>query len=251
MDRLTASWVEATEQAIESLQKKYQVNRGMILTEGDLECHLFSELLQQPSLSGFHPSKNDSFHYNGVNGTDLKTTYVHSQVTWFKPDQKSGFEVDITICDPKKLEVVNIELFEEHTSKGFAYDGECVAIEVKFIRDINKANQYGQEDYLKLRDRLIPAKLKNIETEMYKVSTNNNIAFVAIVGCKNKEIFDEAKYYLGKHLSEENETCPDNLLVCIFHQDEILWDKEEIKFLYKSKFDELKRNSKKDFKIGN
>lgn len=251
MDRLTVSWVKATERAIESLQKKYQINRGMMLTEGDLECHLFSELLQQPDLSGYHSSKNDSVNYNGIKGSALKTTYVHSQVTWFKPDQKSGFEVDITICDPGKLEVVNIELFEEFTSKGFAYDGECVAIEVKFIRDKKKAYQYSQEDYLKLRDKLIPAKLANIETEMYNLSTNDNIAFIAIIGCKDNKIFDLSKYYLGQLLSDAANPCPENLLVCIFYQDEILWDKEEIKLLYKSKSDELEMHSNEDLNITN
>ncbi|OYU82593.1 MAG: hypothetical protein CFE24_14725 [Flavobacterium sp. BFFFF2] len=243
MDQLTSQWVEATKTAINSLQGKYKVNRGMLLTEGDLECHFFSELLQQSCLFGFYPSKDNKFHHRGLNGFDLKTTYVHSQVTWFKPDQKSGFEVDITICDPLKLEVVNIELFEEYTSKGFAYDGECVAIEVKFIRDMQKASQYGHEDYLKLRDKLIPAKLENIRTEKYKISTSDNIAFIAIIGCKNKEIFETARFYLGKHLSDETKPCPENLFVCIFYQDRIIWDKEVLKRDYLAKAEEPKNNT--------
>jgi hypothetical protein len=199
MDKLTNQWVEAVKNSTNSLQAKYKEYRGMLLTEGDLECHLFSELLKQECLNGFYPSK-DGTSQNRY----LKTTFVHSQVTWFKPVENSGFEVDITICDPKKLEVVNIELFEEHPSKGFAYDGECVAIELKFIRDIQRASQYGKEDYLKLRDKLIPAKLENIRTEKYRISTIDNIAFVAIIGCKNKEIFEAARLNLGKHLSYQN-----------------------------------------------
>lgn len=224
MDNLTNQWVEAIKNSINSLQAKYNEYRGMLLTEGDLECHLFSELLQQECLNGFYPSK-DGTSQNKY----LKTTFVHSQVTWFKPDENSGFEVDITICDPKKLEIVNIELFEEYPSKGFAYDGECVAIEVKFIRDIQRASQYGKEDYLKLRDKLIPAKLENIRTEKYKISTIDNIAFFAIIGCKDKEIFETARLNLGKQLSDENQNCPENLFVCIFYQEKIIWDKEVLK----------------------
>lgn len=223
MDKLTKQWVEAIKNSTNSLQAQYHEFRGMFLTEGDLECHLFSELLQQDCLTGFYPSMDGTSH-----NKFLKTTMVHSQVTWFKPNENSGFEVDITICDPKNLEVVNIELIEENPSKGFAYDGECVAIELKFIRDIRKAKQSGIEDYLKLRDNLIPAKLQNIRTKKYKISTVDNIAFFAIIGCKNKEIFDIARINLGKQLFE-TKNCPKNLFVCIFYQDQIIWDKTELK----------------------
>jgi len=223
----TRQWLQAVRKAIIKLQQEYNLNRGMILTEGDLECHLFSKLLQEDELKGYHNSKNDSFS-NTNTGSELKTSYVHSQVTWFKPDQKSGFEVDLTICNPKLLEVINIELFEQYTGKGFAYDGPCIAIEVKFIRDLQKAQIFGQEDYLKFRDKLIPAKLENIKTERYKISNENNIAFVCVVGCKNKEIFDKAKHYLGKHLADESKKTYKNLFPYIFYQDEIIWDKERL-----------------------
>jgi len=229
----TQHWLEAVRKAILKLQQEYYLNRGMLLTEGDLECHLFNKLLQEEELKGYHNSKNDSFLNTGK-GSELKTSYFHSQVTWFKPDKKSGFEVDLTICDPKLLEVVNIELFEEYTNKGFAYDGPCIAIEAKFIRDLKKANIFGQEDYIKFRDKLIPSKLENIKTKKYKLSNENNIAFVCVVGCKNKEIFERAKYYLGKHLADESKKSYRNLFPYIFYQDDIIWDKAKLITDYKS-----------------
>jgi hypothetical protein len=242
MDTLTTNWVEATKNAIISLQKNYQENRGMLLTEGDLECHLFSELLKQPCLSGYHYPKDDSFWKDGKQAKNLKTTFVHSQVTWFKDKRQSGYEVDLTICDPKNLEVVNIELFEEYPHKGYAHDGPCVAIELKFIRDGRYPKQY-DEDYFSLRDDLIPDKLANILNGKYEQSNKDNIAFLTIVGCKKKEQFDKAKEFLGKHLSDETKPCPENLFVCIFYQDEIIWDKEVLKQAYKAKAEELKDNS--------
>ncbi len=227
MDELTASWVEATKRALKALQNKYRVNRGLLLTEGDLECHLFSELLKQDELSGYHDSMSGKYCGAPVDGAQLKTTFVHSQVTWFKPDQKSGFEVDLTIGDPAKLEVKNIELFGQYTSKGFAYDGECVAIELKFIRSEEDIRYKAHEDYLKLRDRLIPAKIENI-AKVYKISSEDNIAFISIVGCKDEEIFKKAKHYLGKHLSDMSTPCPENLFVGVFYQDEIMWDKNTL-----------------------
>lgn len=228
----TITWLKSVKSAIENIQQEYCKNRGMLLTEGDLECHLFNWLLKDENLKGFHNSKNDSiFSMKEV----LKTTFVHSQVTWFKQGQKSGFEVDLTIGEPSKLEVINIELFEEYTNKGFAYDGPCIAIELKFIRNIEKANSYGHEDYLKLRDRLIPAKIENIIDKKYQISNQNNIAFYSIVGCKDKDIFEKAIFYLGKHLADASKPCPENLFVCIFYQDKIIFDKSEIIKHYKLK----------------
>jgi len=233
MQEPTNTWIKSLKQAINKLQKTYQVNRGMLLTEGDLECHIFNYLMNEKELNGYHKSKNDTFSNSG-NGSELKTSFIHSQVTWFKPDKKSGFEVDLTIANPKNLEVINIELFEEWTSKGFAYDGPCIAIEVKFIRDLKKAKIYGQEDYLKFIDTLIPAKIKNIEDGRYLNSNMNNIAFVSVVGCKTKEIFDTAKHYLGKHIANPDKDSPNNLFPCIFYQDEIIWDKKRLISDYKS-----------------
>jgi hypothetical protein len=242
MEIITSQWVEATKNAITTLQQKYSNNRGMLLTEGDLECHLFSELLNQPCLSGFHLSKNVSCCKGKKIKKNLKTTYVHSQVTWFNTQRQSGYEVDLTICDPEKLEVHKIEIFEEYPHKGFAYDGPCVAIELKFMRDGSNTRQY-DEDYLGLRDGLIPDKIANIESGRYKLSNKNNIAFVTIVGCKRKQEYEKAILCLGKHLSDKAKPCPDNLFVCVFYQDQIIWDNEALKRVYQAKAEELKNNT--------
>ncbi|WP_159478945.1 hypothetical protein [Chryseobacterium sp. 18068] len=193
------------------------------MTEGDLECHLFNKLLCHQELTGYFPSK-DALR----TGERILTSYIHSQVTWFKPDKSSGFEVDITVADPKFLEVKNLEMFEDFPHKGFAYDGPCVAIELKFIRNFGKAKHQAQEDFLKLRDKLIPAKIHNIEQEKYKISNMDNIAFICVIGCKNKEIFEEAAKYLGRQLCDKNKLCPSNLFTCIFYQDELMWNDEII-----------------------
>lgn len=232
LEEPTKSWMLAVENAINNLQKNYNQNKGMLLTEGDLECHLFSELLKQPNLSGYHPAKDDSFLGYGKKPKILKTSYVHSQVTWFKNDKQSGYEVDLTVCDPQYLEVENIEIFEYYPHKGYAYDGPCIAIELKFLRDGKYPKQY-DEDYFSLRDDLIPDKLENIRRGKYKLSNQNNISFITVIGCKRKEEFDKAKLFIGKHLSDITNPCPENLFVYIFHQDEIIWDKVQLIKYYK------------------
>lgn len=227
MDQLTKKWLDATLDSIKSLQKKYNINRGMLLTEGDLECHMFSELMEHESLKGFYSSRINSLRGNLESESNMLTSMIHSQVTWFNTMQYSGHRVDLTICDPQMLEVENIELFEGYPSKGFAYDGPVVAIELKFIRDASHPKQY-DEDYIKLRDKLIPDKLENIKQGKYTKSNPENIAFISIVGCKRKDEYEKCKYYLGKHLSNNVKPCPENLLVCVFYQDEIVFDKEEL-----------------------
>lgn len=243
MDINTISWVEATINAMNSLQQNYQMNRGLLLTEGDLECHLFSELLKQPSLSGYHYPKDATYWKDGSQENNLRTTFVHSQVTWFKENKQSGYRVDLTICNPKNLEVVNLELFEKYPHKGYAHDGPCVAIELKFIRDDSDPKLY-DEDYFSLINNLIPDKISNIENGNYKLSKKDNIAFFTIVGCKRKKEFEKTIEYLGKHLSDENKPCPENLFVCVFYQDKIIWDKEVLKRHYQTKAEELKNNTK-------
>lgn len=232
IDEPTNSWVKVTQKAVDSIQKKYSKIRGMLLTEGDLECHLFSELMIQPELSEYKPSKITNIFNKKLN-EEFKTSFVHSQVTWFKVNQKSGFEADLTICNPELLEVKNHELLLDYPSKGFAYDGPCVAIEVKFIRTEYKASMTSQEDLLKFLDKLIPAKLENIKKDNYKISNPNNVAFISIVGCKDKEIFIKSKYYLGKHLSLNKKRLPENLFVGLFYQDEVLWDIDKLISFYK------------------
>ncbi len=219
----THTWITACKEAIGNLQSDYQTNTGLLLTEGDLECHLFNRLMCHNELAGYFPSK-DALR----TGANILTSYIHSQVTWFKPDKSSGFEVDITIADPKYLEVKDLEMFEDFPHKGFAYDGPCVAIELKFIRNFGKAKHQAQEDFLKLRDKLIPAKIHNIEHEKYKISNMDNIAFICVIGCKDKEIFEEAAKYLGRQLYDGNHQCPNNLQTCIFYQDKLMWNDEII-----------------------
>lgn len=219
----TLNWIKACKEVIGKLHHDFQNNTGLLLTEGDLECHLFNKLMCHKELAGYFPSK-DALR----TGTNILTSYVHSQVTWFKPDKSSGFEVDLTVADPKYLEVKELEMFEVFPHKGFAYDGPCVAIEAKFIRSFRKAKHQGQEDFLKLRDKLIPAKVHNIEQEKYKISKMENIAFICVIGCKNEEIFEEAAKYLGRQLCDGNNLTPTNLFTCIFYQDKLMWNNEII-----------------------
>lgn len=241
----TKKWVDAAEKALKSLHEKYKKNKGLILTEGDLQCYLFHELLNLDEFKqneNGHYSKTKSYWKNGthVNGVDCKTGHVHSEVTWFKREQLSGYEVDIMILDPEFLEVVNFEKFRDQFErkvphKAYAYDGPCVAIELKFSRfeEASENKTSTQKNYTQLRDLIIPDKMYNIDLGMYQDCKKEDVAFISLIGCKDKDKFREAKFDLGEVLCEEGKPCPDNLFVWLFSQDDIITNKDEFISVYK------------------
>lgn len=240
MDQITQSWVDAAKHAVMALQRKYSINQGLLLTEGDLHCFLFNELMQYGGLSNISKTKSGYNDGTQVDGRKLSSGYVHSEVTWFRKNQTSGFEVDIMLLDPQYLEVENFELFEnmgaeKYPHKCYAYDGPCVAIELKFLRFKEKKNSksvyFATEDLIKLRDEVIPDKIVNINENNYKYATVDNIAFISIVCCKDYFKFKDAINYIGEELS--NGGCQENLFIWLFYQGEIIWDKEEFIRLYK------------------
>lgn len=222
-ENTTDEWMSSLQNAIASLQGKYKKNRGMLLTEGDLECFLFNELMNQDKISAFHQTKQRALGGGNAQHVNLKASFIHSQVTWFKANRKSGYEVDLTILNPAYLDVRNINDLLNHPHKGFAYDGPCIAIELKFIREANRASRTAYLDLLKLINKVIPDKLRNIDDGTYKFSNSDNIKFVSIVGCKDKATYDKARYYLGRHL-KRNQSALNNIHVCVFYQDETTWD---------------------------
>lgn len=236
LEEPTRTWVSVVYRAVENLQRRYSFNRGMLLTEGDLECHLFNELVNQKELEGFHESEQAKV-FKEENIRSCLTSYVHSQVTWFKPYKKSGFEVDLTIGDPNLFQIRDAVAITDFPSKGFYYDGPSIAIELKFLRSMNRVSTQAHHDFLKLIRDLIPAKVKNINTkDGYKEAKEENIFFFSIVACKGNDVFDKAVEYIGKHLLLRKESDHyDSIGVIVFSDEKIITSKDYLIEHYRSK----------------
>jgi hypothetical protein len=204
-------WLKVTFGCIHSLQSDFSENRGLILTEGDLECLLFSKLNNHQLFARFEETKTERW----------KSGYIHSQVTWFRPGKDSGFRVDLTILNPTNLRIEKLEIVEEYPNKGFFHDGTAIAIETKFIRDrtTKKVSNDAKKDYMKIVKNLKVAKEQLISDRRYSNVTEADIAYIDLIGCKTKEVFDIALEKLTNAMTKEE--CPPNVFPIIFCHQEI------------------------------
>ncbi|OVE53980.1 hypothetical protein [Chryseobacterium mucoviscidosis] len=175
------TWINTLESALLKLFSDYQKNRNLIITEGDLECLIFSY-------------------------AKLRGLPIHSQISWFKDDKKSGFELDLTILNEEKL---SVEKFDEidrliydfnYPHKGYFYDGETIGIELKFIRNADKFNHNILCDIIKINESIIPSKVKNINNGVYKISTLDTTKFYIVLGFKEERLLKIALSILQEYI---------------------------------------------------
>lgn len=209
VEPLNPKWQVALQNSIKQLSELYRHNKGFILTEGDLECQLFSILKNTPVFNRYKDTKTEGW----------KSGFIHSQVTWFEVAEERGFEVDITICDPANLEIEHFEFVQDYPNKGFFHDGPCIAVELKFIRtEIPfEIKSKAKEDYEHVINKLRLAKEENIEIH-YVNADMTNVDFVVLVVCKTKQIFDIAKIELDQAIT--NCPCPENVFPILFCQED-------------------------------
>lgn len=116
---------------IQLLEDEFRDCQGMILTEDDLKCHLFSKLCN------IFPAKTRTIN------KDVSGTYLHSEVKFFDEDEKLTLIPDLCIIDPAHMSIfhsVEFEVrrktakFKRYSSKHFEIGGSAILIEIKFCR---------------------------------------------------------------------------------------------------------------------
>lgn len=115
---------------------------NLFLTEEDIRCHLFSELLRVPQFSLKHKTSDGSF-----------SIPIHSEVRWYGASNKLKYRSDIVILDPGDLRVMETKL--KLPTKGYAFNYFWAIIEIKLRRKNGKSDNQFLKDIIKEKEKLI------------------------------------------------------------------------------------------------
>jgi hypothetical protein len=183
-------WMDYVRDIAEEVQQEFSDSPGLLLTEGDLQAMMFHKLYSSYDELSF-PSESKR--------SGPETIKLHSEITWFKPEKKSGFEVDLTIFNQVNSDLINIDKIKDFPHKGFFHDGEALGIELKFIRDKSVQDSV-EEDLDIIIKEIFPSKYARMQTGTYTKANLTNIGFVVIIGCKTDELFNDADHYLAEYI---------------------------------------------------
>jgi len=119
-------------QEVQNLEREFQSNKAMLLTEEDLKCHLFMRLHRR--FPSFQATKQST----------IMGLAVHSAASFFDANENLRYLPDLSIIPPAELSILeseNYEITADHTfnrvplrTKGFEFGGDSLAIELKFCR---------------------------------------------------------------------------------------------------------------------
>ena len=121
---------------LKELESDFQENKGIILTEYDLQCLLFHKLY---TLFEHNKETFDSH---------IKGSPLHTEIKFFNENRKLFYRPDITIIEPQNYSIIHsiaeVTIKNDGTiqnkktpSKGFEFGGNSIVIELKFFRGKN------------------------------------------------------------------------------------------------------------------
>ena len=110
---------------IDDLGSEYRQTQGLILTEDDLKCNLYSKLIQIPYLA----------EPNTTVDNWIKASKVHTELSWFDSVGALSIKPDITILDPENLSLLHaVQSGFNLRSKGCHFVGDAIIFELKLSR---------------------------------------------------------------------------------------------------------------------
>jgi len=120
---------------LSDIEKEYQENQGLILTEDDLKCLLFSKLYG-------HFPKGKTIDKG------ISASFIHSEVKFYDENGQLTLRPDLCIIDTIHLSIFhsvefkvqrsgNNHEYKSYPKKCFEIGGNTIIIELKFCRDKN------------------------------------------------------------------------------------------------------------------
>ena len=130
---------------IAGIERDYRVTQGLILTEADLKCLIYSTLrdrIRSPQCWQHHPPFSHEFH-DSLLSWKMKTyddgifaTPIHTELAWYDNNEQLTIRPDITILlNPEELSILHGFGFKNKLpAKQYAFRGKAVLLELKFVR---------------------------------------------------------------------------------------------------------------------
>ncbi len=144
--------LDVIEAELRQLEQEFQVNQALLLTEDDLQCHLFGRLRAR------YPTYIETMD-RGVTGLA-----IHSEVKFYDEDGKLTLIPDLCIIPPGELSIYasimygssprNLLKRNRLPSKNFEFGGDALAIELKFCRKKGGINAKDINHYKKDVEKL-------------------------------------------------------------------------------------------------
>jgi hypothetical protein len=145
--------LDAVAAEIRSLEQEFKLHKALLLTEDDLQCHLFGRL--RARYPGYIPTMDQ--------GTDGLA--IHSEVKFYDANGKLTLIPDLCIIPPGELSIYASVMYgttprtilrrNKLPSKGFEFSGDALAIELKYCRKKSGINDkdiaHYQLDFDKLK----------------------------------------------------------------------------------------------------
>jgi hypothetical protein len=187
------------------LESEFQANKGIILTEFDLQCLLFRKLY-------------DLFpHDKNTYDSCIKGSPLHTEIKFYDENGKLKYRPDITIIDPQNYSIIHsitdrilikngTFYYKDTPSKGFEFCGDAIVIELKFCHaknGITKIDSF-EKDWEKIKR--IKELLEKNNSKVYGIVAIFNRTDKIINNCR--ESLDKlnksdpnikVKYYTGAY----------------------------------------------------
>lgn len=116
-------------ESLNNVAAKMRQHRGLILTESDLKCQVYSELLCREPFSQIRPTHD----------TDITSIPIHTETKFFNELGFLSQAPDLVILNPGLLSIIRRINGGNLPTKGFNFEGTAVLIELKFLKSQRRA----------------------------------------------------------------------------------------------------------------
>lgn len=123
-DKHIRKFVQSIEKQIYNINSLFHINPTLFLTESDVKCNLYSEIIK---LKDLNPNNNNPLVF-----TELAER--------LERNIRNLVRSDITVFMPNTLNLV-LDNRPQYIDKNFSANGSFIDIEIKFIRDGNFTNE--------------------------------------------------------------------------------------------------------------